>query len=125
MVLRQRRQQLPRLSSDGFGREIQKKIQAEPEKVNGVAGPPRWVGGGWAIFNNKGKPIRQYEPFFSATHDYEFGVMVGVSPVLFYDPAERVIAQATAAVVVAGARRQQHDPHGVAYFSRSPFAENA
>ncbi|WP_217646262.1 SpvB/TcaC N-terminal domain-containing protein [Halomonas korlensis] len=78
--------------SDGFGREIQQKIQAEPKKVNGVAGPPRWVGSGWTIFNNKGKPVRQYEPFFSATHRFEFGVMVGVSPVLFYDPAERVVA---------------------------------
>jgi RHS repeat-associated protein len=78
--------------SDGFGREVQKKIQAEPEKINGVAGPPRWVGSGWTIFNNKGKPVRQYEPFFSATHRFEFGVQVGVSPVLFYDPAERVIA---------------------------------
>jgi RHS repeat-associated protein len=78
--------------SDGFAREIQRKIQAEPEKVNGVIGAPRWVGNGWTIFNNRGKPVRQYEPLFSATHDFEFGVMVGVSPVLFYDPAERVIA---------------------------------
>lgn len=78
--------------SDGFGREIQKKIQAEPEKVNGVVGPPRWVGSGWTVFNNKGKPVRQYEPFFSATHGFEFGVETGVSPILFYDPVERVIA---------------------------------
>ncbi len=78
--------------SDGFGREIQKKIQAEPETVNGVIGPPRWVGSGWTIFNNKGKPVRQYEPFFSATHGYEFNAVHGVSPVLFYDPVERVIA---------------------------------
>jgi RHS repeat-associated protein len=83
--------------SDGFGREIQKKIQAEPGPldVNAPQAPvvnPRWVGSGWTIFNNKGKPVRQYEPFFSATHDYEFGVMVGVSPMLFYDPVERVIA---------------------------------
>jgi RHS repeat-associated protein len=78
--------------SDGFGREIQKKIQAEPEKVNGVIGPPRWVGSGWTIFNNKGKPVRQYEPFFSATHRFEFGVRIGVSPILFYDPVERVVA---------------------------------
>ncbi|WAI00935.1 SpvB/TcaC N-terminal domain-containing protein [Methanogenium organophilum] len=83
--------------SDGFGREIQKKIQAEPGPldVNDPQSPtvsPRWVGSGWTIFNNKGKPVRQFEPFFSATHDYEFGVTVGVSPVLFYDPAERVIA---------------------------------
>jgi RHS repeat-associated protein len=82
--------------SDGFGREIQKKIQAEPGPLdsNDPTAPivdPRWVGNGWTIFNNKGKPVRQYEPFFSATHGFEFGVMVGVSPVLFYDPAERVI----------------------------------
>ena len=25
-------------------------------------------GSGWTVFNNKGKPVRQYEPFFSATH---------------------------------------------------------
>jgi hypothetical protein len=28
----------------------------------------RWVGRGWTVFNNKGKPIRQYEPFFTDTH---------------------------------------------------------
>lgn len=97
--------------SDGFGREIQKKIQAEPGPVPqrdgtgkiivGANGQPvmtlnevspRWVGSGWTVFNNKGKPVRQYEPFFSDTHAFEFGVEVGVSPVLFYDPAERVIA---------------------------------
>ncbi len=83
--------------SDGFGREIQKKIRAEPEKINGVAGPPRWVGSGWTIFNNKGKPVRQYEPFFSKLpptqgHCFEFDLQVGVSPILFYDPVERVVA---------------------------------
>jgi RHS repeat-associated protein len=82
--------------SDGFGREIQKKIQAEPGPLDLnsplVTVDPRWVGSGWTIFNNKGKPVRQYEPFFSATHRFEFGVLVGVSPVLFYDPADRVIA---------------------------------
>jgi RHS repeat-associated protein len=83
--------------SDGFGREIQKKIQAEPGSldINDPQAPivnPRWVGSGWTIFNNKGKPVRQYEPFFSATHGFEFGAQVGISPVLFYDPAERVVA---------------------------------
>ena len=80
--------------SDGFGREIQNKMQAEPGRV-GDSGPviaPRWVASGWKIFNNKGKPVRQYEPFFSVTHHFEFGVTVGVSPVLFYDPADRVMA---------------------------------
>ncbi|MQM32923.1 SpvB/TcaC N-terminal domain-containing protein [Accumulibacter sp.] len=80
--------------SDGFGREIQKKIQAEPGPLveGGPVANPRWVGSGWTVFNNKGKPVRQYEPFFSATHGVEFNATRGVSPVLFYDPAERVIA---------------------------------
>jgi len=83
--------------SDGFGREIQKKIQAEPGPLD-VHDPqapkvdPRWVGSGWTIFNNKGKPVRQYEPFFDDTHAFKFAAIHGVSPVLFYDPAERVIA---------------------------------
>ena len=80
--------------SDGFGREIQKKIQAEPGSTS-EGGPlvnPRWVGSGWTIFNNKGKPVRQYEPFFDDTYDFKFGNQVGVSPILFYDPVERVVA---------------------------------
>lgn len=97
--------------SDGFGREIQKKLQAEPgpaprREASGalVLGPdgrpemtahdvnPRWVGSGWTVFNNKGQPVRQYEPFFSDTHRFEFDLRIGVSPVLFYDPAGRVVA---------------------------------
>jgi len=97
--------------SDGFGREIQKKMQAEPGPVsrrdangNIIVGAdnqpeltpedvsPRWVGSGWTVFNNKGKPVRRYEPFFADTHRFEFDVRVGVSPVLFYDPLERLVA---------------------------------
>jgi RHS repeat-associated protein len=108
--------------SDGFGREIQKKIQAEPgdapqrqanvplpkgdirpgDLVLDADGNPilantarRWVGSGRTVFNNKGKPVRQYEPFFSATHLYEEEremTNTGVSTVLFYDPVERVVA---------------------------------
>ena len=80
--------------SDGFGREVQKKIQAEPGPVV-VGGPfinPRWVGSGWITYNNKGKPVRQYEPFFAATHEFEFAKQAGVGPILFYDPVERVVA---------------------------------
>ncbi|HET6232637.1 MAG TPA: SpvB/TcaC N-terminal domain-containing protein, partial [Longimicrobiaceae bacterium] len=80
--------------SDGFGREIQKKMQAEPGPL--VDGGPnvatRWVGSGWTVFNNKGKPVRKYEPFFSAAAEFEFAVTAGVSSVLFYDPLERVVA---------------------------------
>jgi RHS repeat-associated protein len=80
--------------SDGFGRELQKKTQCEPGPVidGGPVADPRWVGSGWTIFNNKGKPVRRYEPFFSASHGFEFAIIVGVSPILFYDPVERVVA---------------------------------
>ena len=80
--------------SDGFGRIIQNKVQAEPGPVEegGDIVSPRWTASGWTIFNNKGNPVRQYEPFFSVGHAFEFGVRVGVSPTLFYDPVGRVVA---------------------------------
>jgi RHS repeat-associated protein len=80
--------------SDGFGRGIQSKMQAEPGRVPDHAGVVhhRWTGSGWTIFNNKGKPVREYEPFFSATHEFEFAAMTGVSPTLYYDPLDRVVA---------------------------------
>ena len=74
--------------SDGFGRSIQKKLHAEPGPLveGGPIVNPRWVGSGWAVFNNKGQPFRQYEPFFSARpqpdgtrrsdHRFEFGAKV-------------------------------------------------
>lgn len=80
--------------SDGFGREAQRKAQAEwgPIPNAGADISPRWIVSGWTIFNNKGKPVRQYEPFFSATHLFEFNRQAGVSAVLFYDSAERAAA---------------------------------
>ena len=80
--------------SDGFGREIQKKVQAEPGPVldGGPDVQPRWVGSGWTIFNNKGLPVRQFEPFFTATVDFEFNRQHGVSPVIFYDSVGRSVA---------------------------------
>ena len=79
--------------SDGFGREIQRKGQAAAGPV--IDGGPdvrhRWIGSGWTVFNNKGKPVRQYEPFFTATAEFEFARAEGVSPVLFYDPPGRVV----------------------------------
>jgi RHS repeat-associated protein len=80
--------------SDGFGREVQAKLQAVPGPVTEGSSDvaPRWIGSGWTIFNNKGKPVRRYEPFFTASHDFEFAAIRGVSPILFYDPVERVVA---------------------------------
>ena len=80
--------------SDGFGREVQHKGQAAagPVTDSGPEVEHRWIGSGWTVFNNKGKPVRTYEPFFTATPEFEFARAVGVSAVLFYDPAGRVLA---------------------------------
>lgn len=80
--------------SDGFEREIQRKLRAEPGPL--VPGGPvvaeRWVGSGWTVFNNRGKPVRRYEPFFDGSSAFAFARLAGVSPVLLYDPADRVVA---------------------------------
>jgi RHS repeat-associated protein len=89
--------------SDGFGREIQKKLQAEPGPVpdrgsdgQATSSAPeirtRWIGGGWTVFNNKGKPVRQFEPYFTERHTFEFDARNGVSPTIFYDPMGRTVA---------------------------------
>ena len=54
----------------------------------------RWVGSGRLIVNNKGNPVKQYEPYFSVTSDYETErelVETGVTQVRFYDPLSRHI----------------------------------
>jgi RHS repeat-associated protein len=79
--------------SDGFGREIQKKIQAEPGDVGGMHRDVRWVGSGWTIFDNKGQAVKQFEPFFTDTHAFEFNKQHGVSLTVFYDPLGRAVAR--------------------------------
>jgi RHS repeat-associated protein len=88
--------QLHFVYSDGFGREAQTKVQAERGSLDlsdpsSPVADPRWVGTGEKIYNNKGKPVRQYEPFFSATPQFAIEKW-GVSSTLFYDPVERVVA---------------------------------
>ena len=80
--------------SDGLGREIQHKGQAAagPVSDDGPDVQHRWIGSGWTVFNNKGNPVRRYEPFFSAAPGFEFARAKGVSGVLFYDPVGRVMA---------------------------------
>ena len=70
---------------------VQEKVQAEPEEAGA---PIRWVGTGRIVRNNKGDPIKQYEPFFSDTEAFEDeAAMVeqGVTPLLHYDPVGRVV----------------------------------
>jgi RHS repeat-associated protein len=80
--------------SDGFNREIQRKALVAPGPVvsGGPTVTPRWAGSGWTIFDNKGRAVRKYEPFFSTTNGFEFAAQNGVSTVLFYDPPGRVVA---------------------------------
>ncbi len=45
---------------------------------------------GRAVFDNKGQPIKQYEPGFSSVPDFEDEdelVTQGVTPILRYDPS--------------------------------------
>ncbi|MBK7503126.1 MAG: hypothetical protein IPI14_11320 [Polaromonas sp.] len=54
--------------------------------------PERWIGNGRTIINNKGSPVKQYEPYFSTTPAYETAaalVETGITPILFYDAAGR------------------------------------
>ena len=78
------------MDSDGRSRKRSRPNLAVVE--GGPTVSPRWVGSGWTIFNNKGKPVKQFEPFFDDTHAFRFGKRVGVSSTLFYDPMERVVA---------------------------------
>lgn len=77
--------------SDGLGKVVVKKVQAEPEKR---PGPLRWVASGKTILNNKGKPVKQYEPYFSLPdvgHRVEEPREEGVTPVIYYDAAGRTV----------------------------------
>ncbi len=74
--------------SDGGGNVLVSKSQAEPAVVDG---PLRWIANGKTIVNNKGKPVKQYEPYFSPDHRFEESQALGVTPIIFYDAAGRVV----------------------------------
>ena len=100
--------------SSGIGKVVMKKVQAEPGLAKKVivtddnnysitelntardlsSRQLRWTGNGRTILNNKGNPVKQYEPYFSASHKYEdFKELVeqGVTPIMYYDAAGRLI----------------------------------
>ena len=80
--------------TDGFGRVAMHKVQAaDTPSSGGGGGEARWIGSGKTVYNNKGKPVLQYEPYFSATHEYDPAVQAangGMSARIFYDPLGRV-----------------------------------
>ncbi len=79
---------------DGLGRELQTQALVEPGPLES-GGPivdPRWTVSGWTLHDNKGNPVRRYEPLYQAGHGFRFGVQAGSGHTLFYDPLGRVVA---------------------------------
>lgn len=77
--------------SDGIGTVLVKKGQAEPEHEGD---PLRWIATGKTTLNNKGNPVKQYEPYFSPHHRWdseEASQDVGVTPILYYDATGRQV----------------------------------
>jgi len=95
--------------SSGLGEVLMQKVQAEAGEAKKVTlqadgtytvstvdtqDALRWVGNGRTIVNNKGNPVKQYEPYFSVSHTFEDLkelVEVGVTPILYYDAMGRNI----------------------------------
>jgi len=79
--------------SDGSGHVLMKKLQAEPDPASTATPPPlRWVVNGLAVLNNKGKPVKQYEPAFSAVgFGCEAPQANGVATVMYYDAIGRLV----------------------------------
>src|SRR6185503_10030498 len=82
--------------SDAMGNVLVRKSQAEPDPQPGADHVKlRWIANGKTVFNNKGKPVKQYEPYFSRTeHSFdeaEAAEEIGVTPILYYDSAGRLV----------------------------------
>lgn len=104
--------------SDGFGRLLQTRTQAEdvlfgdpsfgggvlPTDQSVVTGdavgrrraagdPPNVIVSGWQVYDNKGRVVERYEPFFSTGWDYGVpgDAQLGQKATMFYDPRGQVI----------------------------------
>lgn len=76
--------------ADGFGRVAMEKILAAPEEGETTL---RWITSGKTVYNNKGKAVMQYEPFFDTTHEFNTTYQAeeaGVTPRMYYDPLGRL-----------------------------------
>ncbi|MEU5698084.1 SpvB/TcaC N-terminal domain-containing protein [Streptomyces aurantiacus] len=103
--------------SDGFGRTLQTRSQAEDTRFGDPAfggnvipggdltptgdsagrtrapgSPDNVVVSGWQVYDNKGRVVQKYEPFFSTGYDYAppLDAQLGQKTVMFYDPSGRV-----------------------------------
>jgi RHS repeat-associated protein len=85
--------------SDGLGREVQSKMKVERGEafvvnIGTQMTEDRWLASNRKVYNNKGNPVKEYEPYYVEGYKYvdnEELNQFGVSPTLFYDPLQRVI----------------------------------
>jgi RHS repeat-associated protein len=97
--------------SDGFGRLIQTRVQAEdlifgpggdevglPSEAGapttpaaGLLSTDRVTVSGWQVFDNKGRVVKRFEPFFAAGWAFEGNAAHGRSATLLYDPLGRLL----------------------------------
>ncbi|WP_025742879.1 SpvB/TcaC N-terminal domain-containing protein [Aquimarina pacifica] len=80
--------------SDGFGRGLQQKSKVDDD----TDGNEQWLVSGRTVYNNKEKPVKQYEPYYSDAYAYEDESViapVGVTPIIYYDPLGRLVKTET------------------------------
>ena len=87
---------------DGFSRALQTKQSAEPgpawtldesNALQEIFTDDRWLTTGRTVYNSKGAPVKQYEPYFTASPDYAGEAVLtefGVTSILHYDPLLRL-----------------------------------
>ncbi|MBL7920510.1 MAG: VCBS repeat-containing protein [Bacteroidia bacterium] len=142
--------------SDGFGRLLQTRVQAEDvifgDQKFGSSGLPAIQGNnanaigtqrdvsdplnvvvsGWQIYNNKGKVVEKFEPFFDSGFDFMLpsltGPGSGVRVRMFYDALERVVKtinpDSTEQWVIYGIPKiidQLTDPFSFEQFVQTPW----
>ncbi len=98
--------------TNGLGQVVLEKNQAEPGPAKAITVNPdstytvteedtsnwepkqlRWIGSGKKVLNNKGRVVKEYEPYFSINHHFEDLpelVENGVTPLFYYDPLGRL-----------------------------------
>lgn len=95
--------------NDGLGRDLCSKSKVEPgdaflydakiDRITYGKTQNRWLTTGRTIYNNKGKAVKQYEPYYIDTPAYVRNAILdtfGVSPTLYYDPLGRLTKVLTA-----------------------------
>ncbi len=78
--------------SDGHDAVLLQRNQAEPETAGG---PLRWIVDGKTVFNNKGQPVKEYEPYFTKQStcraEGDTQEEVGVTSLMYYDAVGRLV----------------------------------